>query len=400
MTSIEKIRNDFPILKNITYLDSASTSLTPKPVVEAIDDYYYNYNANIGRGAYKTAIKTGQKVENTREKIANLINASNDEIIFTQNTTSAINTLANGFSFEKNNNIVISNIEHHSNYIPWLNIEKTNDLSIDVKIAEADSNGIIDPLRIDELIDDNTKIVAITHVSNSIGSCQDIEEISKIVHEHEDVYILLDVAQSIGHGEIDIKKVNADFIAAPGHKGLLGPSGTGFLYGKKELLEKLSPTNLGGGTITSLKNKDFKLEEVPYRFEGGTQNISGIIGLGRAIEYINNIGISKIKKHTQYLTRELYTLLSEIDNVILYGDLENIFNIVSFNIKGVNPYDVSKILDETENICVRSGFHCAIPSLNLINANEGTVRASIHCYNNLNDIQKLVDCVNELSKFF
>lgn len=399
MTSIKNIRNDFPILKNITYLDSASTSLTPKPVIGAIDDYYYNYNANIGRGAYKTAIKTGQKVENTREKIANLINASNDEIIFTQNTTSAINTVANGFSFEKNDNIIISNIEHHSNYIPWLNIENTNDLSIDVKIAEADSDGIIDPLRIDELIDDNTKIVAITHVSNSIGSCQDIEEISKIVHEHEDIYLLVDVAQSIGHEKIDIKKFDADFIAAPGHKGLLGPSGTGFLYGKKESLEKLSPTNLGGGTITSLKNKDFKLEEVPYRFEGGTQNISGIIGLGRAIEYINNIGISKIKKHTQYLTRELYTLLSEIDNVILYGNLENIFNIVSFNIKDVNPYDVSKILDETENICVRSGFHCAIPSLNLINANEGTVRASIHCYNNLNDIKKLVDCVNELSKF-
>lgn len=402
MTSIENIRKDFPILKNIIYLDSASTSLTPKPVVEAIDDYYYNYNANIGRGAYKTAIKTGQKVENTREKIANLINASSNEIIFTQNTTSAINIVANGFSFEKNDNIIISNIEHHSNFIPWLNVEKStkNNLSIDVKIAEPDSDGIIDSLIIDELIDNNTKIVAISHVSNSIGSCQDIEEISKIVHEHENVYLLVDVAQSIGHEKIDIKKFDADFIAAPGHKGLLGPSGTGFLYGKKELLKKLSPTNLGGGTITSLKNKDFKLEEVPYRFEGGTQNISGIIGLGRAIEYINSIGISKIKEHTQYLTRELYTLLSEIDNVILYGDLENIFNIVSFNIKNVNPYDVSKILDETENICVRSGFHCAIPSLNLINANEGTVRASIHCYNNLNDIKKLVDCVNELSKFF
>lgn len=361
MTSIKNIRNDFPILKNITYLDSASTSLTPKPVIGAIDDYYYNYNANIGRGAYKTAIKTGQKVENTREKIANLINASNDEIIFTQNTTSAINTVANGFSFEKNDNIIISNIEHHSNYIPWLNIENTNDLSIDVKIAEADSDGIIDPLRIDELIDDNTKIVAITHVSNSIGSCQDIEEISKIVHEHEDIYLLVDVAQSIGHEKIDIKKFDADFIAAPGHKGLLGPSGTGFLYGKKESLEKLSPTNLGGGTITSLKNKDFKLEEVPYRFEGGTQNISGIIGLGRAIEYINNIGISKIKKHTQYLTRELYTLLSEIDNVILYGNLENIFNIVSFNIKDVNPYDVSKILDETENIVLEEDFIVLYP---------------------------------------
>ena len=211
---------------------------------------------------------------------------------------------------------------------------------------------------------------------------------------------MIDVAQSIGHTKIDVKKINADFIAAPGHKGLLGPTGTGFLYGKKELLEKLSPTNLGGGTVTNLKNKEFELENVPYRFEGGTQNISGIIGFGKAIDYINDLKISKIEKHSIYLTKELYKLLSEIDNAIVYGNIDNIFNIVSFNIKNVNPHDVSKILDETENICVRSGYHCAIPSLDIINANEGTVRASIHCYNNLNDIKKLVDCVNELSKFF
>jgi len=404
LSLIENIRKDFPILKNITYLDSASTSLTPKPVIETINDYYYNYNANIGRGAYKTAIKTGQKVEMTREKIANLINASNDEIIFTQNTTSAINTLINGFPFEKNDNIIISNIEHHSNFIPWLNLEKSTEksLSINVKIAEANTNGIIDPLKIEELIDNNTKIVAITHVSNSIGSCQDIEEISKVVHEYEDVYLLLDVAQSIGHTPINVKKINTDFIAAPGHKGLVGPTGTGFLYGKKELLENITPTNLGGGTITNinLKNREFKLEDVPYRFEGGTQNISGIIGLGKAIDYIENLNISKIEKHSTYLTKKLFNLLSEIDNVVLYGDSENIFNIVSFNIKGMNPYDVSKILDETGDICVRSGFHCAIPSLNLINAKEGTVRASIHFYNNQEDIEKLVESVREISEFF
>lgn len=402
MISAEKIREDFPILKNITYLDSASTSLTPKPVIEAISDYYYNYNANIGRGAYKTAIKTGQKVESTRFKIASLINASEEEIIFTQNTTNAINTVINGYPFEKNENIIISDVEHHSNFIPWINLEKRSkdNLSLDVKIANADSDGIIKPSKIRELIDNNTRMIAITHISNSIGSRQDINNISKIVHEYDDVYLLIDVAQSIGHTKIDVKKINADFIAAPGHKGLLGPTGTGFLYGKKELLEKLSPTNLGGGTVTNLKNKEFELENVPYRFEGGTQNISGIIGFGKAIDYINDIKISKIEKHSIYLTKELYKLLSEIDNVIVYGNIDNIFNIVSFNIKNVNPHDVSKILDETGNICVRSGYHCAIPSLDIINANEGTVRASIHCYNNLEDIKKLANSVKEISEFF
>lgn len=402
MISAEKIREDFPILKNITYLDSASTSLTPKPVIEAISDYYYNYNANIGRGAYKTAIKTGQKVESTRFKIASLINASEEEIIFTQNTTNAINTVINGYPFEKNENIIISDVEHHSNFIPWINLEKRskNNLSLDVKIANADSDGIIKPSKIRELIDNNTRMIAITHISNSIGSRQDINNISKIVHEYDDVYLLIDVAQSIGHSKIDVKKINADFIAAPGHKGLLGPTGTGFLYGKKELIEKLSPTNLGGGTVTNLKNKEFELENVPYRFEGGTQNISGIIGFGKAIDYINDLNISKIEKHSIYLTKELYKLLSEIDNVIVYGNIDNIFNIVSFNIKNVNPHDVSKILDETENICVRSGYHCAIPSLDIINANEGTVRASIHFYNNLDDIKKLANSVKEISEFF
>lgn len=402
LKSIDDIRKDFPILKKITYFDSASTSLTPKPVIEAMNDYYYNYNANIGRGAYKTAIKSGQKVEESRDKIANLINSSNNEIIFTQNTTNAINIVANGFPFEKNDNIIISNIEHHSNSIPWLNIEKNNNCgnNVNVKIANADSNGIVDPSSISELIDKNTKIVAITHISNSIGSCQDIKEISKIVHEHEDVYLLVDVAQSIGHIHVDIKDIKADFIAAPGHKGLLGPTGTGFLYGKKELLEKISPKNLGGGTITNLKNHEFSLEEIPHRFEGGTQNISGIIGLGKAIDYINNIKISNIQKHSQKLTKEIYNSLSEIDNIILYGNPENIRNIVSFNIIGANPYDISKILDETANICVRSGFHCAIPSLNLINADKGTIRASIHCYNNEEDVEKLITNIKEISALF
>lgn len=409
MKSIENIRKDFPILKNITYFDSASTSLTPIPVIKAMNDYYCNYNANVSRGAYTSAVKAGVKIEETREKIANLINSSSSEIIFTLNTTSAVNLVANGFSFEKNDNIIITNIEHHSNSIPWLNIEKNSSFTnerynnhsenINVKIANANLDGIINPSSISDLIDENTKLVAITHISNSIGSCQDINEISKIVHEHEDTYLLVDLAQSIGHTEIDVKKINADFVAAPGHKGLLGPTGTGFLYGKSDLLKDLFPQNLGGGTITNLENHEFSLEEVPYRFEGGTQNISGIIGLGKAIDYINDIGIPSISKHSKTLTKMIYEGLSSIENLIVYGDVENIMGIVSFNVKGINPHDLSKILDETADISVRSGFHCAIPSLKLVGADEGTVRASIGCYNDEKDAEKLIESVKEISKF-
>ena len=393
----EKIRNDFPILKNITYLDSASTSLTPKVVVDSISDYYNNYNANIGRGTYKTSLKATKKIQKTRDRIANLVNAKNNEIIFTLNTTTAINIIANGFPFEKNDNIIISNIEHHSNFLPWINLEKNN--KINVKIAKADENGVINPSTIEDLIDKNTKLIAISHISNSIGSYQDIKEISKIIHEYEDKYLLIDVAQSIGHNKIDVKDINADFIAAPGHKGLLGPTGTGFLYMKEEIGKSIKPRNLGGGTITNLNNKEFNLDEVPYRFEGGTQNISGIIGLGKAIDYIENIKISNIENHCKRLTKDLYEGLKDINDIILYGNPENIRSIVSFNIKGANPYDVSKILDETADVYLRSGFLCAIPSLNHMNAKEGVVRASFHIYNNSDDIEKLVDNVKEIADF-
>ena len=381
------------------YLDSASTSLTPRVVIDSISDYYNNYNANVGRGAYKTAIKAGQKIDESREKVANLINANTNEIIFTLNTTSAINIVANGFPFEKNDNIIISNIEHHSNFVPWLNLENKSEKDIDVKIARASPDGIINPSAIEDLIDENTKLVAITHLSNSIGTCQDIKEISKIVHEYEDKYLLVDVAQSIGHTPIDVKDFNADFIAAPGHKGLLGPTGTGFLYANEEIANSMNPSNLGGGTITDIQNNEFKLDEVPDRFEGGTQNISGIIGLGAAIDYIEKIGVSNIEEHTKKLTKELYEDLKDIKNIILYGPPDNISNIVSFNIDGVNPYDISKILDETANICVRSGVHCSIPSLNHINAREGTVRASLHVYNTKEDTEQLVENLKEIVEF-
>lgn len=395
MDNIEKVRSDFPILNDLIYLDSASTSLTPKQVVDAMNEYYFKYNANTGRGAYRIAIKASNKVEESREKIAKFINAKENEIIFTKNTTEAINTVANGLNFEKGDNICISNMEHHSNIIPWLNLEETG---VKVNIIKANPDGIVEKADIEEAIDDKTKLVAITHISNSIGSIQDIKAIGKIAHENNSLF-LVDGAQSLGHVKIDLEKINADFMAFPGHKGLLGPVGTGFLYLSEDIANDLKPINLGGGTITNVEEKNFTLETIPQRFEGGTQNISGIIGLGAAIDYINKIKLSNIEKQCSYLTKKIWNNLSSIEGIVLYGKPKNTHSIVSFNIDEINPYDIAKILDETGNICVRSGFHCAIPGIKHLNAN-GTVRVSVHYYNNILDIEKLASFTEKLAKVF
>ncbi|MDR2623575.1 MAG: cysteine desulfurase [Methanobrevibacter sp.] len=392
MRGFKDIREDFPILKKFTYLDSASTSLTPIPVIEAMNDYYYNYNSNTGRGNYKIAIKSSNKVEDARGKIAKFINGDHDEIIFTKNTTEAINIVVNGLNFEKGENIIVSNVEHHSNLIPWLNLK-----NLEVKTAEIDDGYTINTEDVLNLIDENTKLIAITHISNVFGSVQDVEEIGKIARENN-LLFLVDAAQSAGYTPIDVGKINLDFMAFPGHKGLLGPVGTGFLYLKKEIAEDLMIKNLGGGTVTGVKGDEFTLDDVPYRFEGGTHNISGIVGLSKAIDYINNMKVENIEKYCDKLTKELYERIHSIENVEVYGNPNNIHHTVSFNVNGLNPYDVSKILDETSNICLRSGFHCSIPSVESVGTENGTVRASIHCYNNFKDIEKLYDGLKLISK--
>ncbi len=391
MLNNELIREDFPILKEYTYLDSASTSLTPLPVIDSINEYYLKYNANIGRGAYKISIEAGKRFEDTRKLISQNLKVQPEEIIFTKNTTEGINLISNGFPFQKGDNVIISNIEHHSNYIPWLNRKDIN-----IKILQADQYGIINPQDLYDLIDENTKLISISHVNNAIGSLQDINKIYKIAKDHN-IYLMVDCAQSYGHIPLNIK---ADIMVFPGHKGIMGPVGTGFIYINNEIINQIKPANLGGGTITNTENKEFTLEKPPHRFEGGTQNIAGIFGLKTAIEYTNQIGIEEIDKYTSKLTQKLHTQLNEIENIHVYGKKDNIKNIVSFNINNVNPHDISKILDETGNICVRSGHHCAIPTINLIQSNEGTVRASLHCYNNEDDINKLIEIIDEISKVF
>jgi cysteine desulfurase/selenocysteine lyase len=392
------VRADIPILEDVIYLDAASTGPTPRPVVEAMCDYFYNYNVNTGRGAYSLAIKTTQKMLEARQKVANFINSSPEEVIFTKNTTEAINIVARGLDFNKGDSIVVPNIEHHSNFLPWLDLKKKG---IHVKVVKTDKNGILDPAVLESAVDETTRLITVTHVSNAIGSVQDIYEIGKIAEDHGSLY-LIDAAQSVGHMKIDVQKMKAHFVAFPGHKGTLGPVGTGFLYCDLEEAQKLKPTGLGGGTVLDVSEESFEVEKIPARFEGGTANIAGFIGLGSSVDYINRIGLKKIEKHGAKLTQELFQGLSNLEHVTCYGDPQNIYGIVSFNINNMNPHDVAKILDEVRGICVRSGHHCAIPAIKHIGAHEhgGTVRGSLHYYNTSEDIQALVDTVEEIAKTF
>lgn len=391
------VRRDIPLLDDVIYLDAASTTPTPRPVVEAISDYFYNYNANTGRGAYRMAVKATQKLDEARNKIARFVKADPNEIIFTKNTTEAINMVANSLEFERGDNIVVPNIEHHSNLVPWLNLQEKG---VELRMVKAGEEGVIDPDSVNEMIDGKTRLVSITHISNSLGTVQPVEEISEIA-ENKGAMCLIDAAQSAGHMEVDVKQLKADFVAFPGHKGLLGPVGTGFLYCAKNAQKELKPLNLGGGTVNDVTDHDFNLTGAPACFEGGTQNIAGFIGLGAAIDYLGRIGIHSIEKHSKKLTRIMYQEIQDLEKVTVYGSPENIYGIVSFNIDNINPHDLAKILDETKSICVRSGFHCAIPSMKHIGAYEigGTVRASIHYYNTQEEIEILSETLKKVSSF-
>lgn len=407
----QDLRSHVPLLKKFVYLDSASTSQTPKNVIEAMNDYFINYNANTGRGAYRIAIKASQKITNARENLARFISAHPEEIVFTKNTTEAINIVSNGLNLSKDSTVIISDMEHHSNYIPWINLKNKG---VKVEIVSSNDNGIINIENINEITitsnknisnkfkSNNSKnIIAISHINNSIGSKQKINEISKIAKENDTLF-LVDAAQSIGHTSVNAKKIDADFIAFPGHKGLLGPVGTGGLYINKSTVSTtdLAPMNLGGGTIKDTEEYIFTLDKAPHVYEGGTLNIAGFIGLSVGIDYINKIGIKNIEKHNQILKNQLIEGISNVNGISYYGDRDNMDSIVSFNINGINSHDLAKILDETSNICIRSGHHCAIPAMNHLKTNNGTCRASFHYYNNTNDINKLIDALKEIAALF
>ncbi|MHC1565240.1 MAG: aminotransferase class V-fold PLP-dependent enzyme [Candidatus Syntropharchaeales archaeon] len=390
--NLEKIRADFPILEDIIYLDSASTSLTPEPVLDAVLGYYRSYNANVGRGVHRLSQIVSQRYEDAHRKVAAFIGADErGEVVFTKNSTEGMNLVASGLEWRKGDRIVTSILEHHSNLLPWFRLRQRG---VEVEVVETETDGILDPADFETAITANTKLVALTHASNVIGTIQPIKEISEICKERG-ALILLDGAQSVPHFKVDVKELGLDFLCFSGHK-MLGPTGTGVLWTRNPDIE---PPFVGGGMIKEVTLDHYEFAEGYERFEAGTPNIAGAMGLSRACDYLTDVGIDDLRLYEERLTRRLIEGLLELDKVEVYGVLDPGMRVgvVSFNVRGVNPHDVAHLLDETSNIMVRSGHHCASPLIRHLGI-DGSVRASLYLYNTEDEVEKFLSTVEDISK--
>lgn len=400
--SVNNLKKDFPIFENkdITYLDSGATTQKPTSVLEAIAKFYKNENANPHRGAYGLSIEATEIYENTRDKIAKFINAKHrEEIIFSKNASESLNLIAYSYGLDnlkKDDEIVLSIMEHHSNLVPWQMVAKKTESKLNYMYIN--DNFEISDEEIETKITDKTKIVGITHVSNVLGTINNIEKIIKYAHK-KGAIVVVDGSQSIPHMEIDVQKLDADFFVFSGHK-MLAPLGIGILYGKREILNKMNPFLMGGDMIEYVYEQETTFAPLPNKFEAGTQNVEGVIGLGAAIDYIRNIGYNKIQEIEKEVTSYARQELSKLEYLTLYltPNEEKHSSVISFNIKGVHPHDVASILD-SENVCVRSGNHCAQPLLRSMGI-DSTCRASFYIYNTKEDVDKLVIALNKAYNMF
>lgn len=393
---VENIRKDFPILskkinnKPLIYFDNAATSQTPTSVINSISNYYNNYNANIHRGVHSLSEEATQDFESARTKIKEHFNAGDTkEIIFTSGTTHSINIVANGYTdiLKSGDEIIVSGLEHHSNIVPWQMMTKKNNAKL--KVIPLKENGELDLKVFENLISDKTKLVFINHVSNALGVINPIKKIIEIAHKNGAV-VLVDGAQSSAHFDIDLQKLDVDFFTASAHK-LCGPTGIGFLYGKKELLDLIPPYMGGGEMISEVTFEKTTYADLPHKFEAGTPNISGAIAFGYALDYLNNIGLDNIKKYEDYLLDYATNKLKQIDGMIIYGDTPNKTSVISFNIEGLHAYDIGSILDKF-GIAVRTGQHCAQPIMDYFKI-SGTVRASFSFINTIEEIDELIKAI-------
>ena len=393
---VKNIRKDFPILKKqingkqLIYFDNAATSQTPTCVINSISDYYNNYNSNIHRGVHSLSEEATEAYEKAREKIQIHFNAKHkEEIIFTSGTTHSINIVSNGFLdlIGENDEIIVSGLEHHSNIVPWqMMCKKTNSK---LKVIPLDKNGELDLKEFKNLVSKKTKLVFLNHVSNALGVINPIEEIIQISHSYN-ALVLIDGAQSAAHFKIDLQKLNVDFFTASAHK-LCGPTGVGFLYGKKELLEKIEPFMGGGEMISDVTFEKTTYAEIPHKFEAGTPNISGVIAFGVALDYMNSLGFENIRQYEDKLLKYATEKLKEIDGLIIYGDVKNKTSVISFNISGIHSYDIGSILDKY-GVAVRTGQHCAQPIMDHFDI-PGTVRVSLSFINTFEEIDILQEAI-------
>ena len=399
---MNNLKKDFPILenKNIAYLDSGATTQKPKQVIEAIKKFYETSNANPHRGAYGLSIEATEIYESTRTKIAKFINAKHrEEIIFSKNATESLNLIAYSYgmnNLKKADEVVISIMEHHSNLVPWQKVTKVTNSKL--KYMYINENYEISDDEIENKITDRTKIVGITHISNVLGTINNVKKIIEYAHK-KGAIVIVDASQSIPHMKIDVQDLDADFLVFSGHK-MLAPLGVGVLYGKKELLEKMTPFIMGGDMIEYVYEQDTTFAELPNKFEAGTQNVEGVVGLGAAINYIESIGYDKIQEIEKEVVSYAKQELSKLDYLTLYmtSNENKHSSVISFNINGVHPHDVASILDSV-GVCVRSGNHCAQPLMRFLGI-DSTCRASFYLYNTKEDVDSLVNGLNKAYEMF
>ncbi|MCL2028622.1 MAG: cysteine desulfurase [Bacteroidales bacterium] len=389
------IRNDFPILsqtingKPLIYLDSAATTQKPQVVIDRIANYYKTINSNVHRGVHRLSQEATGAMELARETVQKFINAKEKhEIIFTKGTTESINLVAQTFAQEflkEGDSIVISAMEHHANIVPWQQVckqKKANLLVIPIL-----ENGELDLSNIDELLSKNVKLLAITHISNVLGTVNPIEMLIEKSHK-KNIPVLIDAAQSVPHETVDVQKLDCDFLAFSGHK-MYAPMGIGILYGKGDWLDRLPPYQFGGEMISEVRFEETTFNELPFKFETGTPNVDAILGLETAIQYLQNIGLAQVSAYENELLNYATQKLSEIDNIIFHGTAKQKSAVLSFNIQNVHNSDVGTILDQL-GIAVRTGHHCAQPLMNILGV-PGTVRASFAFYNTKEEIDTFIE---------
>ncbi len=399
MKQLLELKNDFPILsqkvngKKLVYLDNSATSQKPQKVIDSIIEYYTKYNSNVHRAVHKLGEQATLKYEEAHEKVGNFKNASKEEIIFTRNTTESINLLAHSLHITRKDNIVITEMEHHSNIVPWQQLCKRT--GAELRFIPINEEGKLNLKNIP--IDNNTKIVSVTHLSNVLGTINPVRELGKIAHRYGSIFVV-DGAQSVPHLKVDVQDIDCDYLAFSGHK-MLAPTGIGVLYGKKRLLQKLNPFLTGGGMIKEVKRNDSEWADIPNKFEAGTPHISGAIALGAAVDYLQDIGMDEINKNVNELVSYLMKRLLELDNISIYGPENGERTaLVSFNLVGIHPHDVAEILDK-EGIAIRAGHMCAKPLMEVLGVNA-VCRVSPYFYNTKEEIDFFIKSLKKVQGVF
>jgi len=393
------LKRDFPIFRSsprLVYLDSAASTQKPREVVKFVNDFYSKGYANVHRGLYKLSEKSTELYSKARQIIADFLNASSEEIIFTSGTTDSINALA--YSLKKilpknRNEILLTEMEHHSNIVPWQQMAKRHKMKL--KFVKMKNDFTLDMNDLKKKLTKKTAILSITHISNSIGAVNDIKEITELAHA-KDVLVIVDAAQSVARTKIDVKNLGCDFLAFSGHK-VFGPTGIGVLYGKRKLLEKLPPFKFGGEMIKTVTQKNSTWAKIPEKFEAGTPNIAGALGLGIAIKYIKKIGIENVEEWEKTLTLLALQKLKKIHGIEVYSP-ENSLGIIAFNLKGVHSHDVASMLDQN-GVAIRAGHHCAMPLADSLGLKKkgGSCRISFSIYNTFEDVKKLAGSLGQIN---